>query len=58
MEVKIIRCSRPGFWYSELIGEKFNVVKWGRHYVLQEDLDREHGIFRHISIDDCKILSE
>ncbi len=55
MEVKIIKCSHPESWYSDLIGEKFEVEKWGSDLVLKEDRVNDFGMWRHIPYEDCQL---
>jgi hypothetical protein len=55
MEVRIIKSSTQESWYSDLIGEVFEVKEWGGDYVLMEDYKNGFNyIWRHISKYDCE----
>ena len=53
MRVKITSYDDRQNWYSELVGEVFEVVDRGADFVLKEDYDRA-GPWRHISKHNCE----
>ena len=58
MKVKITQCSFPAGWYTDLIGEEFEVGFYGGEYVVKEDLENRDGPWRHIKIDDCETIEQ
>jgi len=55
--VRIVKCDSETAWYSDHVGDEFEVVEWGAGYVLAEDFNRGYGdIWRHLLIDDCEVV--
>lgn len=56
MKVKITSCSSKQGWYTDSIGEIFEVVERGKDYVVKEDHINPSGSWRHIQKDECEIV--
>ncbi len=54
MIVKIEKCDNPEFWYSNRIGQTFEVFQSQSDYVLKEDVYKM--IRRNIAVSDCSLV--
>lgn len=58
-KVKITKSSGDFLWYSDLIGEEFEVEEyWKGLYAVSEDLDIVNGKIRAIRKEDCEVIDE
>lgn len=57
-QVRIVSVTPSEAWYTGLVGEIFNVYRWGRDFVLAEDYDAgQSAIWRHIEADDAVLVN-
>ena len=57
MKVRITGCENPNFWYSELVGEVFDVLKTdGSYYVI--DRKKNNSLQYNVSFRDCSPFIE
>lgn len=58
-KVEITENFVPRAWYNGMKGRKFEVVKWGGHYVLKKDFELGYNaLWHHINKSDCKIIKK
>ena len=57
IQVEVTQCSRPEYWYKDLVGEKFTVIDRGSDFVLVEDYITG-DVWRHIEKKDCKTIKQ
>ena len=57
MKVKIIKATYDDYWYSEHIGEEFNVEESNTVDYIIADIDSEHN-HNYILREDCEIVKE
>lgn len=60
MKVRIVKCSNPGWWYANKVGQTFDVVK--RYYLIRSNEERpEYQVKDGIGLiekSDCEVIEQ
>lgn len=61
MKIEIVKCNKPTSWYSDKIGNIYNVKKRDgdeSSYVVTDVIDKSQGHrFYMIRVSDCRVLN-